>query len=98
MRRMRALELIRQELNSISKYADLNHIQNISIVLRRHLIQTMLDVVETYQFSSAACNEAIEVLDILKIAFDDDDIENLKNFVKVNLSTLKKTHFTFKSG
>lgn len=58
----------------------------------------MLDVVETYQFSSAACNEAIEVLDILKIAFDDDDIENLKNFVKVNLSTLKKTHFIFKSG
>lgn len=58
----------------------------------------MLDVVGTYQFSSAACNEAIEVLDILKIAFDDDDIENLKNFVKVNLSTLKKTHFTFKSG
>ena len=55
----------------------------------------MLDIVETYEYSSAASYEAIEVLDILKIAFDDEDIETLKQFVKVNLASMKKTHFTF---
>lgn len=85
MRRMRALELLRQELHSISKYQELNAIQQISVVLRRNLINTMLYIVETYEFNSAACFEAIEVLDIIKIAFDDVDIETLKEYVKRNL-------------
>ena len=58
----------------------------------------MLDIVDEYQFSSAACNEAIEVLDILKIAFDDEDIETLKNFVRVRLISHNSTHYTFESG
>jgi hypothetical protein len=58
----------------------------------------MLDVIYDYPFCSAACYEAIEVLDILKVAFDDDDIEDLKSFVKKNLSKNQTTHFTFKSG
>lgn len=55
----------------------------------------MLDIVETYEYSSAASYEAIEVLDIMKTAFDDEDIETLKQFVKVNLASMKKTFFTF---
>lgn len=98
MRRMRSLELLRQELHSISKYAELNAIQQISIVLRRHIIRTMLDVVENYQYCSAACYEAIEVLDILKIAFDDDDVETMKEFVRTHLNSQKVTHFKFESG
>lgn len=58
----------------------------------------MLDVIEDYNFCSAACNEAIEVLDILKITFDDDDIEALKSFVKRRLSNNDSTYFTFESG
>lgn len=69
-----------------------------STILRRHLIATMLDVIDDYKFCSAACHEAIEVLDILKVAFDDEDIETLKAFVKVNLSTYGQTHYTFQSG
>ena len=74
IRRMRALELIRQELHSISRYPDLNAIQQISLVLRRHLIQSMLEIIIDFNFCSSASNEAIEVLDILKTAFDDEDI------------------------
>jgi glutaredoxin-related protein len=47
----------------------------------------MLEVISNYKYCSAACHEAIEVLDILKIAFDDVDIETLKTFVKENLSS-----------
>ncbi len=46
----------------------------------------MLDIVGEYIFCSAACHEAIEVLDILKVAFDDEDIESLKGFVIDHLS------------
>ncbi len=95
---MRALELLRHELHSISKYQELNAIQQISVVLRRNLINTMLYVVEEYEFNSAACFEAIEILDVIKTAFDDFDIETLKEFVKKNLADSKTTHYLFESG
>lgn len=98
MRRMRALELVRQELSSISKFTSLQGIQQMSSILRRHIISTMLEVISNYKYCSAACHEAIEVLDILKIAFDDVDIETLKTFVKENLSSKNQTHLKFQSG
>jgi len=91
------MELLRHELHSISKYQELNAIQQISVVLRRNLINTMLYVVKEYEFSSAACFEAIEVLDIIKTAFDDADIETLKEYVRRNLADSKQTHFLFES-
>lgn len=69
-----------------------------SSILRRHIISTMVDVITDYKYCSAACHEAIEVLSILKIAFDDQDIETLKAFVKANLSTKNATHLRFESG
>jgi hypothetical protein len=69
-----------------------------SSILRRNLIISMLDVINDYKYCSTACHEAIEVLDILKVAFDDEDIETLKAFVKANLSTKGRTHLTFSSG
>jgi glutaredoxin-related protein len=68
------------------------------VVLRRNLINTMLYVVEEYEFNSAACFEAIEVLDVIKIAFDEVDIETIKEYVKRNLADSKTTHFMFESG
>lgn len=69
-----------------------------SSILRRHIINSMLEVISDYKYCSAACHEAIEVLDILKIAFDDSDIETLKTFVKENLSSKSQTHLKFESG
>jgi hypothetical protein len=34
----------------------------------------MLEIIIDFNFCSSASNEAIEVLDILKTAFDDEDI------------------------
>ena len=58
----------------------------------------MLEVISEYKYCSAACHEAIEVLDILKVAFDDADIETLKDFVKENLASKNQTHLKFESG
>lgn len=35
----------------------------------------MLDVIETYQFCSIACQQAILVLDFLKKAFEEEELE-----------------------
>lgn len=56
----------------------------------------MLDVIEGYSFSSMACQQALMVLDFLKVAFEDEEIEILKAFIKKNLS--QKTYYQFESG
>lgn len=98
LKRTRALELLKQEIQTFSKYVDLNSTQHLSTILRRYLVTTMLEVIQDYEFSNVASQLAIQVLDFLKTAFDDADLEQLKNFVKKNLQGKDKTHLTFDSG
>jgi hypothetical protein len=58
----------------------------------------MLNIIKEYEFCSTGCYEAIEVLDVLKVAFDENDVEYLKSFVQENLESQQTTHFTFESG
>ena len=96
LNKLRALELIRQEVQTLSKYVQLNSDQFISNILRRQLIYTMLYVIEEYEFNSIASQQAILVLDFLKKAFSDEELEILKAFVKRNIST--KPHLKLSSG
>ena len=56
----------------------------------------MLYVIEEYEFNSIASQQAILVLDFLKKAFSDEELEILKAFVKRNIST--KPHLKLSSG
>jgi len=56
----------------------------------------MLDTVEEYQFSSVACQQALMVLDIMKIIMQDEDIQILMAFIKHNLND--NTYYSFESG
>ena len=56
----------------------------------------MLHVIEDYEFNSIASQQAILVLDFLKKAFSDEELEILKEFVKRNLSN--KSHLRLPSG
>lgn len=56
----------------------------------------MLHVIEDYEFNSIASQQAILVLDFLKKAFSDEELEILKEFVKKNLTT--KSHIRLASG
>ena len=58
----------------------------------------MLDVIENFDFSNVASQLGIQVLDFLKGTFDDADLEQLKNFVKKQLTTQDKTYMQFESG
>lgn len=98
-KRMRALELLRQEIQTFSKYVNLgDQPQHLSIILRKQIVSTMLDVIENFDFSNVASQLGIQVLDFLKGTFDDADLEQLKNFVKKQLTTQDKTFIQFESG
>ena len=48
------------------------------MVLRRNIVNTMLFIIEYYEFNNATSFEATEVLQIMQIALDDEDIESIK--------------------
>jgi hypothetical protein len=55
----------------------------------------MLYVIEEYSFNSIASQQAILVLDFLKKAFSDEELEILKDFVSRNISN--KSHLILSS-
>jgi hypothetical protein len=55
MKRLKALELIRQELQTLSKYPDLDTDLLITGILRKQIISAMLQIIEEYRFCSIAC-------------------------------------------
>ena len=93
MTRIRALELIKIELETIQKYIDLKASQEegesssdpqnsfISNILRKQLISGILSVLETYPFCSVANQQCILILDFLKKLMDPSDIHLIKQFV-----------------
>jgi len=58
----------------------------INHILRKQLVTAMLEVIDYYPFCSIASQQAILVLDFLKKAMGEDELELLKKFVQTNLS------------
>lgn len=81
--RLRALELIRQCLQTLShsKYSQLTQ-QAISPILKKHLLQGMLHIIKEYWHCDLAHMQAVQVLTSLGRGFDEGDIQVLKTFVK----------------
>lgn len=73
---MRALELLKEAILTFNKYIHSPEIQHIlaSPILKKQIIATMLDVIESYEFSNVASQLSIQVLDLLKAQFDLNDL------------------------
>jgi hypothetical protein len=97
-KRMRAIELLKQIIQTLSKEGDISIGSFISKILKNQIITTLLNVIEDYEFSNVANQISIQILYLLKTIYDDNDVELLKNFVRRNLSSTEKTHFEFSSG
>jgi hypothetical protein len=65
-------------------------------VLRRKIIETMLYMTRTFPFCSIAQQQGILVLNLMREAFDEQDLETLKTFVREELE--RDTNFYFGSG
>lgn len=97
-KRMRALELLRQILQTFSKQLVSSDINLLTPILRKQILSTLLETIENYEFSNVASQTSIQVLDSLKASFDESDIVMLKTFVRKHLSSTERTHITFASG
>jgi hypothetical protein len=83
-------------MQTLAKYVDLNSHQHINKIMKRRMINTMLYMIENHPFCSITNQQAISVLDLLKVSFDVDDFRTLKDFVKRNL--IERSEFEFDSG
>jgi hypothetical protein len=97
-KRMRALELLRQILQTFAKQLVSGEFNLLTPILRKQILSTLLETIEAYEFSNVASQTSIQILDSLKVSFDESDISLLKNFVRKHLSSTERTHITFASG
>jgi len=72
---------------------DLDCLKNLP---RRKLIETFLYMIRTYPFCSISHQLSLQILNTIKEALDNEDLQTLKEFVKVELSG--DTSFVYPSG
>ena len=82
---MRAIEQLKTLLSVLGKRGSIKESPILGEILRRKIIETMLYMIRTYPFCCLSHQQAIQILNSLKEAFDQDDVMALKTFVKVEL-------------
>ena len=96
MLRIRAMEQLRSLFQVLAKRGAIRESNVLSAVLRKKVIETMLYMMRTFQFCSISHQQGILVLNLLREAFDEEDLETMKNFVRTELES--DTDFHFPSG
>lgn len=94
--RIRAIEQLKTLFTALGKRGSIKDSPILGEILRRKVIETMLYMIRTYPFCSMSHQQAIQILNSLKEAFDVEDLATLKNFVKIELGG--DTGFNFPSG
>ena len=93
---MRAIEQLKTLLSVLGKRGSIKESPILGEILRRKIIETMLYMIRTYPFCCLSHQQAIMILNSLKEAFDHDDVQTLKNFVKIELGC--DSSFKYPSG
>lgn len=83
--RLRAMELLHHLMSTMAKAFDIKDSKNLSVLLRRKLIDTMLYMIVTFPFCSLSNQHALLILNTLRESFDMEDIRVLKQFVQREL-------------
>jgi len=96
VQRIRAIEQLKTFFTALSKRGSIKDSPVLGDILRRKVIETMLYMIKTYPFCSMSHQQAIQILNSLKEAFDADDLATLKGFVKHELGG--DTNFSYPSG
>ena len=94
--RIRAMELLKTLLVALGKTADVKDKKNLSALLRKKIIDSMLFMLKTFPFCSISHQQAIMILNAIKEAFDSEDVQTLKDFVQFELQ--ENQEFEFPSG
>mgnify|MGYP006889515119 CR=1 FL=1 len=96
MLRIRAIEQMRTLFAVLSKQGYVKDPTRLSVALRKKVIETMLFMLRAFEFCSISHQQAIQILNFVREAFDEDDLATMKRFVQEELSA--DTMFHFPSG
>ena len=80
----------------LSKRGSIREQPCLGTTLRKKIIETMLYMMRAFQFCSISHQQGILVLNHLREAFDEEDLQTMKNFVMEELQA--DTNFHFSSG
>lgn len=94
--RIRAMEQLRALFTVLSKRGSLREQACLGETLRKKIIETMLYMMRMYQFCSISHQQGILVLNYIREAFDEEDLQTMKNFVRDELES--DTNFHYPSG
>lgn len=96
MLRIRAIEQLRALFTFLSKRGQIKDKAVLGQVLRKKVIETMLYMMRTFEFCSISHQQGLLILNLIREAFDEDDLETMKNFVQVELEA--DNNFYYPSG
>lgn len=93
MLRIRAMEHLRALFTVLSKRGPIREATILTDAMRKKVIETMLFMMRTYPFCSISHGQGILVLNLIREAFDEDDLETMKRFVQTELEADNEFHF-----
>ena len=93
MLRIRAIEQLRALCNVLSKRGPIPETGILGDALRKKIIETLLYMMRTFQFCSISHQQSILILNLIREAFDEDDLETMKTFVRTELEADNCFHF-----
>lgn len=96
MLRIRAMEQLRALVNCLARRGPIREQGCLNDILRKKIIETMLYMTRTFTFCSISHQQGILVLNLMREAFDEEDLETMKTFVREELES--DTNFHFRSG
>ena len=96
--RIRAVEHLRAILTALSKRGASIRLQSdiLNETMRKRIIEAMIFLMRNFQFCSISHQQGILVLNLIREAFDEEDLDTMKNFVKSELE--KDNQFYYPSG
>ena len=96
--RIRAVEHLRSILTALSKRGIPIRQQSdiLNETMRKRIIEAMIFLMRNFQFCSISHQQGILVLNLIREAFDEEDLDTMKNFVKDELEA--DNEFYYPSG
>ena len=94
MLRIRAMEQLRALINVLARRGPLREQTALNDILRKKIIETMLYMTRTFKFCSISHQQGLLILNQMREAFDEDDLETMKNFVQTELEADMNFHFS----
>ena len=94
MLRIRALEQLRALINVVARRGPLKEQACLNDILRKKIIETILYMTRTFNFCSILHQQGLLVLNLMREAFDENDLETMKTFVRTELEADNDFHFS----